>query len=501
MVLSHWTVYNCAERMCQDTFGAAKVRGFYKLRNIFSFIVIGGMKLANYFLPICKYELMMLLSNGVFIYLKKDLYTQLYALLLTLFTKHFFVMTATPIFALRTDVSMTTISFDNTENAFAYKNDKELKQSKLLFGAMDYPFFVPIGTRITPFLMKTGLPINGIIKNTIFKQFVGGETLNETAQVANALSKYGVDVILDYGVEGKEGEDNFEHATEEFIRVIQYAATQKNIPFISIKVSGFARHGLLQTLNDAPRLRSGIHDHEEEQAEWDNVCDRMYRICEAAAEHNIGVLVDAEESWFQDPVDRLTIEMMEEFNKTKAIVYNTIQLYRHDRLKFLELSHKIAKQRDFILGVKLVRGAYMEKERKRATENNYVTPIQPNKEASDIDYNKAIEFCISNINNTAFIVASHNEASNLLAVSLLESNNLSLNHPHVHFSQLYGMSDHITFNLAKAGCSVSKYLPFGPIRDVIPYLMRRAQENSSVSGQTGRELGLIKKELARRKSA
>lgn len=411
---------------------------------------------------------------------------------------------ATPIFVLRTVVSMMensimNISFDNTENAFAYKSDKELKQSRFLFNTMDYPLFVPIGTRLTPFLMKTGLPVNGIIRNTIFKQFVGGETLAETATVANTLGKYGVDVILDYGVEGKEGEDNFEHATEEFIRVIKYAASQKNIPFISIKVSGFARHGLLQTLNEAPRLRSGIHDHEDEQDEWDRVCDRMYRICEVAAEYNIGVLVDAEESWIQDPVDRLTIEMMEEFNKTKAIVYNTIQLYRHDRLNFLELSYKIAQQRNFILGAKLVRGAYMEKERKRATDRGYPSPIQATKEATDNDYDMAIKFCINNIGNIAFIVASHNEKSNLLATSLIASKGLLLNHPRIHFSQLYGMSDNITFNLANAGCSVSKYLPFGPIRDVIPYLMRRAQENSSMSGQTGRELSLIKRELQRRK--
>ena len=409
-------------------------------------------------------------------------------------------MTATPIFAVRTDVSMPNISFDNTQNAFAYKSDKELKQSRFLFNTMDYPLFVPIGTRLTPFLMKTGLPVNGIIRSTIFKQFVGGETLVETATVANTLGKYGVDVILDYGVEGKEGEENFENATEEFIRVIKYAASQKNIPFISIKVSGFARHGLLETLNIAPRLRSGIHDHEDEQDEWDRVCDRMYRICEVASEYNIGVLVDAEESWIQDPVDRLTIEMMEEFNKTKAIVYNTIQLYRHDRLNFLELSHKIAIERNFILGVKLVRGAYMEKERKRAHDKGYISPIQISKAATDKDYNSAIKFCISNISNIAVIVASHNEESNLLTTQLMAENQLALNHPHIHFSQLYGMSDNITFNLADAGCSVSKYLPFGPIRDVIPYLMRRAQENSSVSGQTGRELSLIKKELFRRKN-
>ncbi len=394
---------------------------------------------------------------------------------------------------------MTNINFDNTENAFAYKSDKELKQSRFLFNTMDYPLFVPIGTRLTPFLMKTGLPINGLIRSTIFKQFVGGETLQQTAAIAETLGKYGVQVILDYGVEGKEGEANFDHAMEEFVRVINYASSQKNIPFISIKVTGFARFGLLQKLNEAPRLRSGIHDHEEEVDEWDRVCERMYRVCEVAAKKDIAVLVDAEESWIQDPIDRLTIEMMEEFNKEKAIVYNTIQLYRHDRLHFLKLSHKIANERGFVLGVKLVRGAYMEKERRRALDRGYPSPIQPDKDATDKDYNAALLYCMDHIQAIAVVVASHNEESNLIAVKLVEEKGLALNHPHIHFSQLYGMSDNITFNLAKAGCSVSKYLPFGPIRDVIPYLMRRAQENSSVSGQTGRELSLIKNELARRK--
>ncbi|GAC1398893.1 MAG: hypothetical protein NVSMB63_18910 [Sediminibacterium sp.] len=199
------------------------------------------------------------------------------------------------------------ISFDNTENAFAYKTDKELKGARFLFSTMGYPWFVQIGTRITPFVMKTGLPVHGIIRKTIFKQFVGGETLEETAAVGDTLGKYGVKVILDYGVEGKDGEESFDHAAEEFIRVINYAATQKNIPFISIKVTGLARVGLLKTLNEAPRLRSGIHDHEEEIDEWDRVRERMYTICEVAAEKNIGVLVDAEESWIQDPIDRLTM--------------------------------------------------------------------------------------------------------------------------------------------------------------------------------------------------
>jgi proline dehydrogenase len=392
------------------------------------------------------------------------------------------------------------ISFENTQNAFAYKSTKALKSAKLLFGFMGYPTLVQLGTRLVPVLLKAGLPIKGIIRQTIFKQFVGGETLAETIPVAQMLAEHGVDVILDYGVEGKEGEDSFDHATQVFIDVINHAATQKNIPFISIKVTGLASHELLQTLHEAPRLRSGIHDNEMEQAAWDRVRERMYAICEAAAEKNIGVLVDAEESWIQDPIDRLTMEMMAEFNKQKAVVFNTIQLYRHDRLHFLRISHQIAEAQGFVLGLKLVRGAYMEKERAVALEKNKQSPIQISKEATDADYDEAVRFCMDHIHSTAVIIASHNEQSNLLGAKLLDEMMLPHNHPHVHFSQLYGMSDTITFNLAKEGFNVSKYLPFGPIQDVIPYLMRRAQENTSVSGQTGRELLQLKRELARRKS-
>lgn len=393
------------------------------------------------------------------------------------------------------------ISFENTKNAFAYKTDKELKKARFLFKTMGYPFATTLGTRITPLFIKGRLPfITGIVRNTIFKQFVGGETLEETKPVAETLEKYGVDVILDYGVEGKEGEDNFDKAAQEFINVINYAATQKNIPFISVKVTGIARFGLLETLNDAPRLRSGVHDHEEEEAEWDRVRERMFNICAVAAEKNIGVLIDAEESWIQDPVDRLAMEMMAEFNENgKAIVFNTIQLYRHDRLHFLKLSHSIAQQQNFTLGVKIVRGAYMEKERNRASSKGYSSPIQKDKAATDADYNAAIQFCLDNINSIGAVIATHNEESNLLAANTMQAKGLAHNHTHIHFSQLYGMSDNITFNLATEGFNVSKYLPFGPIRDVIPYLMRRAQENSSVSGQTGRELALIQKELERRK--
>jgi len=402
-----------------------------------------------------------------------------------------------------------TVSFENTANAFEYKTDKELKKAEFLFSSMGYNSLVKLGTRLTPWMIRSGLPVKGLIRDTIFAQFVGGETLEETAVVARKLGEYHVDVILDYGVEGGEdGEAGFEHSCGEFIRVIEYAATQANIPFMSIKVTGFARFGLLERLDAAMAGLSGplMKRYAEalagltpaEASEWEAVRGRMQRICNVAAERKIGVLVDAEETWIQGPVDVLTILMMEQYNRGRVVVYNTIQLYRADRLSFLHDSYEAAVSRDFILGAKLVRGAYMEKERKRAEALGTASPIQPDKEATDRDYNAGVAFCIEHLDRIALIVASHNEHSNLLAVELLVRRGLPLNHPHLHFSQLYGMSDNITFNLAKAGCSVSKYLPFGPIKDVIPYLMRRAQENSSVSGQTGRELGLIRKELKRR---
>jgi proline dehydrogenase len=349
------------------------------------------------------------------------------------------------------------------------------------------------------------LPVKGLIRKTIFSQFVGGETLNETSRVVDKLSHFNVQVILDYGVEGKEGEENFDKATNEFIKVIEYAGSQPNIPFISVKLTGFARFGLLEKLDAAANNDETLHGiistgtlSEDEISEWQRVVARLERICEAAIKSSTGVLIDAEESWIQDPVDAITVQMMKKFNVEKAVVYNTIQLYRHDRLQFLIDSFDVSKRNNFLSAFKLVRGAYMEKERRRASELNYLSPIQPDKQHTDADYNHALEFCIERLNELNVIVATHNEFSNLYAVELIEKFQLPLNHPQIHFSQLYGMSDNITFNLAKAGCAVSKYLPFGPIKDVIPYLMRRAQENSSVSGQTGRELALIKKEQKRR---
>lgn len=398
------------------------------------------------------------------------------------------------------------ISFENTGIAFAYKTTKELKKAKFLFSSMGKEWLVKLGLWITPWALKVGLPVKGIIRSTIFSQFVGGETLEETSVVAEKLGKFNVQVILDYGVEGKQGEDNYDKARDIFIKVIEYAATQPNIPFMSVKMTGFARFGLLQKLdeasnyNDIVQGKVGINAlNENEKQEWQRVVSRLDKICETAGTKNIGVLIDAEETWIQDPVDALTTQMMQKYNTEKAVVYNTAQLYRNDRLQFIKDSNEFAKQNNYQTGMKLVRGAYMEKERARATEKNYPSPINADKQATDNEYNAALEYCINPVNNMYTVSGSHNEYSNLFGTELMTNYGLPLNSKRVHFSQLYGMSDNITFNLAKAGCNVSKYLPFGPIKDVIPYLMRRAQENASVSGQSGRELLLIRKEINRRK--
>ena len=407
--------------------------------------------------------------------------------------------------------SALPINFNNTEKAFAYKTDFDLKRARFLFSAMQFAPLVKLGTKITPWAIKSGLPIKGIIKNTLFRQFVGGESLEETVGVADMLEKFNVQVILDYGVEGGEGDENkYEAEANYFIKVIQFAATRKNIPFISIKITGLISTSLLEKLdttlsaNSADSLGNRFKSKFEqlsleEQGLWEQLIDRTSRLCKAASDAGIGLMIDAEESWIQDAIDIVATQMMAKFNLGKVVVYNTIQLYRSDRLSYLSDALEEAEKSGYIAGLKLVRGAYMEKERARAEKLGYPSPIQPNKASTDRDYDTAVRICMSKIERVSIIIASHNEKSNLLAANESGSKELSRSHSHLHFSQLYGMSDNLTFNLADAGYNVSKYLPFGPVHEVIPYLMRRAEENSSVSGQTGRELELIKREFVRRK--
>lgn len=383
--------------------------------------------------------------------------------------------------------------FDNTKVAFQYKSTSNLKQAQFLFSSMSSPLLTKIGMGFTKWAIGIGLPINGLIRRTIFRQFCGGETMEEAAQTADKLAPYHVGVIMDYGVEGKEGEEEFDKAVPEFIKAIDYASTNKNIPFISLKVTGFARFALLEQVHDKVKL--GF----DECPEFKRVYERINKICNEAHARKVMVLIDAEETWIQNAVDMLADAMMEQYNREEAIVFNTFQLYCHRSLSFLKQSSDLAREKGYILGAKLVRGAYMEKERERAKLMGYPSPIQPDKAATDKDYNEAVLFCMERLDQLAVFIGTHNEYSCQLAARYLEEHGISHQHPRVHFSQLYGMSDNISFNLAHAGYNVAKYLPYGPVKDVIPYLMRRAQENTSVAGQTGRELSLINKELQRRK--
>lgn len=391
------------------------------------------------------------------------------------------------------------LHFENTAIAFRYKKSKELKLSKWIFTFLKMPMLNTIGIKLILFLLRIKFPIGNILKKTIFKQFVGGETLLEAGKLADKLKEYNIQIILDYGVEGNNNEQDFEKTSEQLINVIQFAQTRSNIPFISIKITGIASTQLLKILNDEPRLRSGIHDNEEQMRSFNKIRDRIYKIAEIGYNNKIGILIDAEESWIQDPIDRLAIELMELYNTKMPIIFNTYQLYRHDRLKFLQINHKIASEKKFILGAKIVRGAYMEKERSRAEKHSYYSPIHINKTLVDEDFNAAIDYCLMNIDTISTIVATHNEDSCIFTTQKMADYQIPFNHPHVWFSQLYGMSDHISFNLSKLNYNVAKYVPFGPLKEVMPYLIRRADENSSVSNQSNRYLQLINLELKKRK--
>jgi proline dehydrogenase len=388
---------------------------------------------------------------------------------------------------------MAPFSFDNTEIAFASKSNADLNRSYMLFTLVSRTSWVKFGRKITNAALGLHLPISGLIKATIFKQFCGGENISDCAKTITALGEYNIGTILDYSVEGKEAEQEFDKTAKETIDTVKRAANDKNIPFCVFKVTGMARFSLLEKVTAATPLSPA------EESEWDKVKTRVHTICKHAAEAGVPIFIDAEESWIQGAIDNLANEMMLQFNAKKAIVYNTVQLYRKDRLNFLKISHGLAQQHQYHLGLKLVRGAYMEKERERAALMSYPDPIQNSKEDSDADYNAALDYCVENIKTIAICAGTHNEKSSLHLLQLIEKNNIPANDKRIFFSQLLGMSDHISYNLAQKGYNVAKYVPYGPVRDVLPYLIRRAEENTSVKGQTGRELSLIIKEKQRRK--
>lgn len=387
---------------------------------------------------------------------------------------------------------MDSFSFEDTSIAFSGKTNAQLKQEYRLFKIMNNKALVNFGIKATLFALRTGLPVKGLIKSTIYKQFCGGETLEESRRVMEALSSYNIKSILDYGVEGKETPEEFNRTKNQLLRTIEFAAGNPNIPFISSKITGLTRFALLEKMQRGETLSA------EEESEKKQLYERMHQVAARAKEAGLGLFIDAEETWIQDPVDELTFELMRSYNREKAVVFSTPQMYRHDRLEFCKQSLEDAKKHNYILGLKPVRGAYMEKERKRAADMGYPSPIQPDKAATDRDYDAVIVFALDNKERIGFCAATHNEKSSLLLASEMDKRGIARNHPHFWFSQLFGMNDQITYNLAKAGFNVTKYLPYGPVKDVIPYLMRRAEENTAVAGQMSRELHLIHSEMQRR---
>ena len=388
---------------------------------------------------------------------------------------------------------MMDLNLHNTEIAFKPKSSNDLRRALFLFYTMSNPWMVKLGKNLTEFALKIRFPVSWIIKPTIYEHFVGGVTIKECAPVVKKLAGFNVSSILDYSVEGGNNEEAINSTLNETLESIRNASNNPNIPFAVFKPTAFADHSLFD--NASP----GIPLQGELEKEYFRFKSRINVLCSEAFKCDVPLMVDAEESWYQHLVDDTVDEMMKRYNLEKAIVYNTLQMYRTDRIEFLKKSLDEARAEGYYYGVKFVRGAYMEKERARALEKGYPSPIQPDKDATDAAFDEAIQISLKNADIATIFCGSHNEESNQRFAESILAANLEKNDPHFWFAQLYGMSDHISFNLADAGFNVAKYVPYGPVKSVMPYLFRRAEENTSVAGQTSRELSLIKSELKRRK--
>lgn len=387
------------------------------------------------------------------------------------------------------------LDFYDTKTAFADKSNQELKRKYWVFKMLNSTLITNLGTKLTEIAFRLKIPVKSLVKKTVFRQFCGGETIEECEDTIQKLGNSQIGTILDYSIEGKASEAVFESTKNEIYRTVTRAKEELNIPFAVFKTTGVARFEILEKIGTGKEMLKG------EAGEWERAKARVYEICSHAHALEQSVFIDAEESWIQDAIDVQVIGMMQEFNLEKPIIFNTIQLYRHDRLEYLKESHRKAKRDGYILAVKLVRGAYMEKERARAEEMDYPSPIHHDKQSVDHDFDLAVEYCLENIEEIAFVVGTHNEASVQKLAQLMEQNNIRHNHPNVYFSQLYGMGDNLSYVLADNNFNVSKYVPYGPVKDTVPYLIRRARENTSVTGQMSRELDLLSKELKRRRIA
>lgn len=383
--------------------------------------------------------------------------------------------------------------FNNTEVAFQLKNDSELERAYFLFKMISHEPLVRIGTAATNFALKAHLPVEGLIRSTVFDHFCGGVSEYDCLPVIDKMFEKGVSSVLDYSVEGKESEAQFDTALNKTLEIIEFAEQKESMPIAVFKPTGLGRLYLYE------KKGLGLNFTIGEEKEWNRVEARYNEACKLAKEKDVLILIDAEESWTQVAVDELVEVMMRKYNKEKPIVFNTIQAYRWDRLDYLIDINKRAKAEGFKLGMKIVRGAYMEKERERALEKGYPSPICESKEATDDNFNNILTYILDHLKDISLFIGTHNEESSYLGMDLMQEKNIAINDNRVWFGQLYGMSDHISFNIAKAGYNVAKYVPFGPVKDVMPYLIRRAEENTSVAGQTSRELNLLKEEKKRRK--
>jgi proline dehydrogenase len=388
----------------------------------------------------------------------------------------------------------SNIHFDDTEVAFSYKSDKELRKANFIFSLVNNPVMSGIATGLAKLGLALHLPVKGLIKATVFEHFCGGETIAQSEQTIRTLGRFHVGTILDFSAEGAKNEEGFDKTTEEILKTLDKARGNPDIPFTVFKSTGLVSMDLLTKVQAKDALT------EEEKIAFQHFHDRVEKICSRAHQYDVPVMIDAEDSWIQNPIDEVTYEMMKRFNKQRAIVWNTYQMYRKDMLENLRNAFHDAAMHNYFIGAKLVRGAYMEKEAERANKMGYENPIHPNKPATDDSFNKALAFCIDNKQRISVLCGSHNEYSNQYLTILMEKHSMQPNDKRVWFAQLLGMSDNISFNLAKAGYNVVKYVPYGPVELVMPYLIRRASENTSVAGQSSRELTMIRKELARRKN-
>ena len=383
--------------------------------------------------------------------------------------------------------------FEDTATAFQLKTDSELERAYFLFRLIANQPLVKIGTAVTNFAINAHLPVEGLIRATVFDHFCGGVNEEDCMPMIDKMFQAGVTSILDYSVEGKTVENQLDSALEKVLRVLDFVKEKEAIPFAVFKPTAFGRFALLEKKNEGQALSK------LEQEEWDRIVNRYDQVCKKAHDLDVALLIDAEESWIQDAADALALQMMQKYNKKKAVVFNTAQLYRWDRQEYLKQLAAQAKAEGFQVGIKVVRGAYMEKENDRAVERGYPTPICASKGATDTNFDAAVAYMVEHLEVFTIFSGTHNEESCYKLIDLMESHGIPNSSDKVWFGQLLGMSDHISFNLAQKGYKVSKYLPYGPVRDVMPYLIRRAEENTSVAGQTSRELELLKKEKARRK--